>query len=108
MTTIEELLEFARKENARLNEKYDVADERGVLAKTVKLSEEVGELSEQVLHRLAMQRKEKMDQEHDPHDHLAEEFADVLICTLLIADHLQVDVRPALRKKMEKIDKRYG
>ena len=40
-------------------------------------------------------------------DELAHEFADVLICTFLLAEAMGVDLNDALRKKMSKIDKRF-
>ena len=75
-----------------------------VLARTVKLSEEIGELSEQILAYSGLQRKTKGDFDDKK---LCEEFADVLISTLLIAKYVNIDVENALKDKINKIDGRY-
>lgn len=101
----EQLLRFIETENKRLSLRFNLDAERGVLARTVKLGEEVGELCAEVLAHQSMQRKEKLG--NSTNDTLSEEFADVLITTLLVANSLNVDVKEALRKKMEKINTRY-
>ncbi|MBS3147917.1 hypothetical protein J4219_03460 [Candidatus Woesearchaeota archaeon] len=100
-----ELLEFVTVENKRLSAKYNVEPGHGVLARTVKLGEEVGELCAEILAHQSLQRTEKL--EKSSNDTLSEELADVLITTLLVAGSLNVDVKTALRKKMEKINARY-
>lgn len=104
--TLKELLVFIRLENQRLQQTYKTGRdfEKSVLGRTVKLSEEVGELASEVLASLSLQRKEKL-QEHELK--FGEEVADVLITTLLLAERMGVDVETALREKMEKINKRY-
>jgi len=71
----------------------------------VKLAEEFGELCDEVLAYNSMQRKDKLD--NIVEGNLAEEFADVIITSLLLANAMNVDIEKALEKKMEKIDKRY-
>ena len=40
-------------------------------------------------------------------ENLPDEFADVLITTLLLAQEMNVDIEKALEDKIKKIDKRY-
>lgn len=75
--------------------------EKDVLMKTVKLQEEVGELANDILSILSLQRKSKLDS-FDKRN-LYEEFADVMIQTFTLANTLKVDMDRALREKLEKI-----
>lgn len=79
--------------------------EKRILARTVKLSEELGELADNVLSFNADQRKEKLDG-YDANN-LPEEFADVIITALLLAESMNVDVERGIETKIEKIKKRY-
>lgn len=102
---LDELLNFIKMENARMEKYYKIKNpEQGILGRTVKLSEEVGELSAEVLHSMSLQRKEKAASNKE---NLSEEVADVLFTTLFIADKFDVDVRAAIQKKIAKINKRY-
>lgn len=74
-------------------------------ARTIKLNEEVGELCEEILAHNGDQRKEKL--ENKSADGLAQELADVLITTLLIAESLTIDVNEALERKIAKINERF-
>ncbi len=102
-----ELLKFIETENSRLNEYYgnQIDSEKRVLARTVKLSEEVGELCEEVLAYCSLQRKQKLV-DYDSQN-LSHEFADVAITTLLLAKSMDVDIEKALEQKMERINQRY-
>lgn len=103
---IKELLQFIDLENKRLKIRYPNLKERErVLVQTVKIAEELGELCNEVLASGGDQRKEKLVN-HDRHT-LQDEFADVVITTLLLAKLLDVDIQKALTDKIEKINKRY-
>jgi NTP pyrophosphatase (non-canonical NTP hydrolase) len=73
--------------------------ERFALAQTAKLGEEVGELYAEVLGSLNYCRAAKAAQ-FTP-DTLAGELADVMVCTLLLAEILEVDVASAVTKKIK-------
>ena len=62
--------------------------------------EELGELCEQTLLQGKLQRSEKL---HTDESALANEFADILITTLLLAENMSIDVIKALEDKIEKI-----
>jgi NTP pyrophosphatase (non-canonical NTP hydrolase) len=104
---LKELKEFIQKEDQRLREYFGSYpdEEKRILARTVKLTEELGELCDEVLSYNSMQRQDKLDK-HDAAN-LPEEFADVVITTLLLAEIMKVDIEKALEQKIEKINKRY-
>lgn len=103
---INELLQFINLENERLNSRFPTLQGRErILARAVKLNEEVGELCSEVLASSGDQRKEKLAN-HNAHT-LQAEFADVVITTLLLAKSMNVDVPKALEEKIEEINKRY-
>jgi len=104
---LKELLQFIATEDKRLKKYYGnyPDQEKRILARTVKLSEELGELCDEVLSFNTMQRKDKLEN-HDS-ENLSEEFADGLITTLLLAKATDVDIVEALKRKIAKINKRY-
>lgn len=75
--------------------------EKDVLARTVKLSEEVGELSNEILSSLSLQRKSKLDKFDKKN--LYEEFADIIIATIALANSMNVDIDRAVNAKVEKV-----
>ena len=76
-----------------------------ILIRLAKLTEEVGELADEVLSSLKHQRKEKLEQKTD--DALASEFADVFITTSLLAEAMGVDISQALHNRLPKINERF-
>jgi len=99
-----DLLKFIENESERLIKYYPCDNmDKETYARAVKLVEEVGELFNEILKNSTLQRKEKQN----VHENLSEEFADVIITTLLLAKRMDVDVKRALEKKVEKINKRY-
>ena len=104
---MKKLLEWVKKESGRLEKdhgKYSNQDKQ-IFACAIKLGEEFGELCQEVLFHSSLQRKSKMDKFKK--ENLSEEFADVLISTLLLAQEMNVDIEKALENKIKKIDKRY-
>lgn len=80
--------------------------EKDVLMKTVKLQEEVGELANDILATLSLQRKSKLDA-FDKRN-LYEEFGDVILQTLSLANTLRVDADRAVRDKLKKVITKYA
>jgi len=87
------------KENIR---NYD--ESSAILFSALKLGEEYGELSESILTFLGHQREEKI-KDFKKAD-LGEEIADVLIQTMVLGRRLDIDVKSAVSKKLEKIKNR--
>ncbi|MFA5887703.1 MAG: MazG-like family protein [Candidatus Nanoarchaeia archaeon] len=103
---LKQLLDFIELEDKRLQKTYNYPDEqKRILARTVKVTEELGELSSEILASNSLQRKHKIDSH--TREKLHEEVADVLITTLLLAKSLNVDVEKELEQKIDKIHKRH-
>lgn len=79
--------------------------EKEILTKTVKLNEEVGELCNDILSILKLQRRAKL-QNFDKRN-MYEEFADVIITAMQLAIAAGVDVERAVGDKLKKIEDRY-
>ena len=79
--------------------------EKIILTKTVKLNEEVGELCNDILSILKLQRRSKL--EHFDKRNIYQEFADVIITTIQLAEIAGVDVERAVGDKLKKIEERY-
>lgn len=81
-------------------------DRERILSRTVKISEEFGELCDEVLASLGDQRKGKM--ENRSIESLSDEFADVVITTFLLAKLMNVNIPSALERKIEKIKAKHN
>ncbi len=75
------------------------------MTKTIKLNEEVGELCNDILSILKLQRKAKL--EKFDRKNIYQEFADVIITTIQLASVAGVDIERAIEDKMEVIEQRY-
>lgn len=103
---MKDLLKFVDEEDQRLRNDINYADKtKRTLARTIKITEEVGELSDEVLSSLGLQRREKID--NHTRQKLEDEFADVLFVTLLLAKVMDVDIMKASERKGKKIEKYY-
>jgi len=92
-------------QKARPHYKLYSQAEKEILTKTVKLNEEVGELCNDILSILRLQRRsklEKFDKRNVYH-----EFADVIITTIQLASIAGVNIERAVNDKLRKIEKRY-
>lgn len=85
--------------------KFATPQEQDILARTVKLNEEVGELCNDILAVLKLQRKSKLEK-FDKRN-FYEEFGDVILSTIQLANAAGVDIQRAVTDKMKKIEERY-
>lgn len=101
--TIKELQRQLREREQQLRIKFVslTKKEKDILLKTVKLSEEVGELSNDILSVLSLQRKSKLDAFDKTN--LYEEFADVVLGVFALANTMRVDMDRAVKDKLKKI-----
>jgi len=79
--------------------------EKEILAKMVKLTEEVGELGNDILSVLSLQRRSKLADFDKANFY--EEFADVLISLIQLANATGVDINRAVKNKLKKIKNQY-
>jgi len=98
---MKELLEFIDFEDGRLNRHYNIDCEKKILARTVKLSEELGELANDVLAHGSLQSNAKLES-HDK-ENINHEFADVIITAMLLAKSMNINIEKALEKKIRHI-----
>lgn len=80
--------------------------EQEILARTVKLNEEVGELCNDILAVLKLQRKSKLEK-FDKRN-FYEEFGDVILSVIQLATSAGVDVDRAVHDKLKKVEEKYG
>lgn len=99
---IKELQEFAKKDNERLRKRNKTSDKESILTNVIKLSEETGEVSNEILKYFNYQRKEKMN-----NNQIAEEIADVIMVASILAESMEINLESALKEKMRKVDSRY-
>ncbi len=101
--TLAELQKFIDEQDVlfRSAKNTNQTERERILARTVKISEELGELCDEVLASMGDQRKNKMDNRSA--DNLSGEFADVIITTFLLAKAMKVNIPEALNQKIKKI-----
>ena len=99
---LREAADWANQQAKRLAANFglDVVGDRDMfaLAQTAKLGEEVGELHAEVLGAIKYCRADKATR-FTP-DSLAGELADVMVCTLLLAEIFEVDLPTAVASKI--------
>ena len=78
--------------------------DKEILTKTVKLNEEVGELCNDILSILRLQRKAKLEK-FDKRN-IYQEFADVVITLMQLAIAANVDIERAIEDKLKMIEER--
>ena len=102
--TLKELKEIIKWETDRLTKAHPGSKRDHIFWATLKISEESGEVVEQVLASEGFQRQHKLDayKEQD----LAHELADVMLVTMILAERLGIDIEEALKEKIEIVEKR--
>jgi NTP pyrophosphatase (non-canonical NTP hydrolase) len=82
-----------------LNERWPLKDEnQRVFARTMKIVEELGELSDEILTSMNLQRNSKIA--NFSRKNLEDEFADVFGSLILLAVELDIDVEEVVRRKI--------
>lgn len=98
--TLQQLLDDYRDIHLMLNAQWPIDSENErTFARMLKLTEEVGELSNEILNKMGLQRQAKIDAYEDVH--LEDELADVLGSTLLLALELNIDIETAIKRKIQ-------
>lgn len=97
--TLEQLIADYRDIHLMLNAQWPLETENERLsARMLKLTEELGELSNEVLTKMGLQRQAKIDAYEDVH--LEDELADVLASAILLAIELDIDVAKVMKRKV--------
>ena len=102
---IKEIENRVKKLKTKVDYTLSTPREKEILTLTVKLNEEVGELCNDILSVLKLQRRSKLEK-FDKRN-FYEEFADVIITTVQLANSAGVDINRAISDKIKKIETRY-
>ena len=103
---MKQLLEFIDKEKETIEKRFNRLDkEKRILAQNLKLTEEVGEFTNEVLLKLSLARDEKL--ENMDKNNINNEFADVIITALVLARTLDIDPERALENRINKLKERW-
>jgi len=97
--TIEELVAAYQQIADFLNTRWPLKDkDHQIFARTMKIVEELGELSDEILTSMNLARDSKIAK--FSRENMKDEFADVLGSLILLAIELNVDVEKVMRKKI--------
>lgn len=98
--TIQQLVEEYLQISKFLNTRWPLKNEdQRIFARTMKVVEELGELSDEILTSMNLQRDSKIAR--FSRENLEDEFADVLGSLILMAIELNIDVETVMKRKLE-------
>ncbi len=90
-----------------LNQKWPLKNQdHRVFARTMKIVEELGELADDILTSMNLQRETKIAK--FTRESMEDEFADVLGSLMLLANEMEIDVEQAITKKIKFTRERFG
>lgn len=105
--TIKQLTKDYKEIKTLLDKKQFIKDPQArIFGKTVKIMEELGELSQEIIASLRLHRNQR--NENYKKENLEGEFADVIGSLMILADELNIDVENAVEKKIEETKKRFS
>jgi NTP pyrophosphatase (non-canonical NTP hydrolase) len=105
--TINDLIAEYKKISDTLNKKWPLKDsQQRIFARTMKIVEELGELSDEILTSMNLQRNSKIAAFSQ--ENIQDEFADVLASLILLAAELDIDVEEVMKRKIEFTRERFG
>lgn len=103
--TLQELIAQYQELTKAINQQWPLEDDKArVFARVLKLTEELGELSDEILTSMNLQRQAKVAQFDT--QNLTDEFADVLACVLSLGIELKIDIEAAITRKIDYTQKR--
>lgn len=100
------LLPFIDKVHTYFMKDTTIDWEKELLYRHLKLSEEFGELSNDIMSYLWHQRKDKLDNFNK--ENLWYEIVDVVIAALIVGKMIDIDLEKSFNEKIEKITKRFN
>lgn len=90
-----------------LNEQWPLkSGQQRVFARTMKIVEELGELADEILTSMNLQRKSKIATFSQ--QNVEDEFADVFASLLLLAIELDIDIEEVMKRKIQLTKERFG
>lgn len=104
--TIRDLVAEYRAIGNFLNHHWPLKDKnQRVFARTMKVVEELGELADEILTSMNLQRDSKIAA--FTRENLEDEFADALASLVLLANELDIDVEKVIKRKIEFTKERF-
>jgi len=104
--TIRDLVTEYEKISKFLNTRWPLKNtDHKVFARTMKIMEELGELSDEILTSMNLQRNTKI--EKFSQENVEDEFADVMASLLLLGIELDIDVEKVMKKKIKFTKERF-
>lgn len=104
--TLKQLTNEYRAISRFLNQRWPLktADQR-IFARTMKIVEELGELADEILTSMNLQRNSKVAKFSQ--QNMKDEFADVLASMILLAIELDIDLDQVMKKKIDYTRERF-
>lgn len=97
--TLQKLIEEYREIRELIAVQWPIADrQQRIFARTLKMMEELGELSDEILSSMNLQRASKISKYNS--SHLKQEYADVFSCVLLLGIELDIDIEAVILDKI--------
>jgi len=105
--TIQDLVSQYQEILKTLNTKWPLQNQdHRTFARTMKIVEELGELSDEILTSMNLQRNSKIQQ--FSRQNIEDEFADVVGSLILLALELDIDVEEVMKRKIALTRERFG
>ncbi len=104
---LEELIAQYQDIHQFLNQNWPLASRmKRTFARTMKVVEELGELANEILTSMNLQRQAKIAQ--FSHENLEDEYADVFGALILLGIELDLDIEKIIQRKIKFTKKRFG
>ena len=104
--TVEELVSEYKHIGEFLNQRWPLKDnDHRVFARTMKMVEELGELADEILTGMNLQRNSKIAK--FSRENVEDEFADVLASLLLLGNELEINVQEVMKRKIAYTKERF-
>jgi len=96
---LQEIIDEYQKISRFLNKRWPLKDEnQRIFARTMKIVEELGELSDEILTSMNLQRNSKIA--NFSRKNLEDEFADVFGSLILLGNELNIDIEEVVKRKI--------
>ena len=103
---LQEIIDQYREISEFLNQHWPLKDQKQrVFARTMKIVEELGELSDEILTSMNLQRHSKIA--NFSRENLEDEFADVFGSLILLGNELDIDMEQVVKRKIAYTKKRF-
>lgn len=100
MMTVQDLVSQYQKISVFLNERWPIEQkDQRIFARTMKIVEELGELADEILTSMNLQRDSKIAK--FSRQNIEDEFADVFGSLILLGNELDIDIEEVMKRKIQ-------